>query len=116
MPNGAASPKPLNCKYCGAANTNFDWYCIKCYRCLDCQRIIKRKIDDPIVVNIKGLPKFEYTKNLVRTYCLKEGNEYIREKKDEEFTTIVEGKELVERVLWGEGSSNSKKIIFILLF
>lgn len=99
MPNGAASPKPLNCKYCGAANTNFDWYCNKCYRCLDCQRIIKRKIDDPNVVNIKGLPKFEHTRNLVRTYCLKEGSEYI---KDGEFNTIIEGKDLVGRVLGGE--------------
>ena len=99
MPNGAASPKPLNCKYCGAANTNFDWYCNKCYRCLNCQRIIKRKIDDPAVVNIKRLPKFEHTRNLVRTYCLKEGSEYIR---DGEFNTIIEGKDLVERVLGGE--------------
>ena len=92
----------LNCRYCGASNDKQSWYCNKCYRCLDCQRIIKSKINDPIVVNIKGLPKFEHTKNLVRTYCLKEGNEYIREKRNEEFTTIVEGKELVEKVLGGE--------------
>lgn len=92
----------LNCKYCGASNDKHNWYCTKCYRCLDCQRIIKSKINDPAVVSIKGLPKFEHTKNLVRTYCLKEGSEYIREKRNEEFTTIVEGKELVERVLGGE--------------
>ena len=100
MPNGAASPKPLKCKYCWAANTNFDWYCAKCYRCLDCQRIIKRKIDDPEITAIKGLPMFpKYNRNLVRTYCLKEGNKCIR---DSDFNTVIEGKELVERVLGGE--------------
>lgn len=100
IPNGATFPCPLKCKYCGAKNTNFDWYCSNCYRCLDCQRIIKSKIDDPTVVSIKGLPMFpKFINNKVRTYCFKEGSECIKNKNSE---IIVEGKELVQRVLDGE--------------
>ena len=100
MPNGAAPAYPLNCKYCGAKNTNFDWYCTKCYRCLDCQRIIKSKIDGPVVMAIKGLPMIpKYDRNVVRTYCLTEGKECIKDKNSE---VIVRGKDLVQQVLDGD--------------
>lgn len=88
----------INCKYCGKANEIHSWYCTNCYRCLDCQRIIKSKFDDPVIAAIKPLPKFEHKRNLVRTYCFNPNDIRIS---NSNFETIVSGSELVNEVLNG---------------
>jgi hypothetical protein len=49
---------------------------------------------------IKGLPMIpKYDRNVVRTYCLTEGKECIKDKNSE---VIVRGKDLVQQVLDGD--------------
>lgn len=93
-----SKPNLTNCSYCGSSNESRDWYCTNCYRCLDCQRIIKKKFDDPLIAAIKPLPKFEHTRNLVRTYCFRPNDVRIS---DSNFETIVSGSELVNEVMNG---------------
>lgn len=87
--------KGVSCRYCGSSNDYHNWYCTNCYRCLDCQRIIKSKFDDPTVQAIKPLPKFEHTRNLVRTYCLRPESEGIRDSNNNT------GRDMVKKVLGG---------------
>ncbi len=86
IPNGACCPMPVgNCKVCGQTDLNhLDWYCPNCYRCLDCQRIVKSKVKNGIEPAIptsilidphRGkerikIPKFTHSKEHCRNYRL----------------------------------------------
>lgn len=91
-------PNLIKCSYCGTNNDSQSWYCNNCYRCLDCQRIIKSKFDDPVIAAIKPLAKFEHSRNLVRTYCFRHNDVRISNSK---FETIVSGADLVNEVMNG---------------
>jgi hypothetical protein len=55
IPNGAAPAINVpNCSICNQDGlNNFNWYCPNCYRCLTCQRVIKRKYDKD---NLPAIP------------------------------------------------------------